>query len=895
MKVPLNWLREYCDPELDTAGIEERLTMTGTKVETIFHHGVPSTEHFVVGRVLAAEPHSDADRLRVCKVDVGDGEPEGIVCGAPNVAEGQTVAVALPGATMPDGTKIKAAKLRGVPSSGMILAADELEIDSDHSGIMVLNDLLPDTELAPGTPLADVLAISTDVIELEITPNRPDCLGVYGVARELHAATGAPLAPEPWAEEVDSEAVVASPEGDSRARAKEGFLRARARESPPNEETTPTTPDLLATVIVECPDLCRRFTARVFEDVTVAPSPPWLKARLSAAGQRPINNVVDITNYAMLLTSQPLHAFDLDRVAGGRLTVRRAREGERVTTLDRQVRALDGEMVVIEDAEGPTSIAGIMGGERSEVSAETTRVLMEVASWSGPNIHRTSWALGLRSEASGRFEKGLAPEQCMHAQAVASRLMVELCGATVVPGTIDVAWEERPPQTIRLRERRVEAILGMAVPRARQAEILEALDFRTAEVGEGSGGAPGPVDASVAEGHEGAGGTVAGRQAALDVTVPPVRRDDVTREADLIEEVARIHGLEALPATLPARRGAYGRLSPEQHLRRRAVDALVGRGLCEAVGWTFASPTLHDRLRLPEGDPRRRAPVLENPLSEDQSLLRTTLLGSLLDVASHNVARGMTDLRLFEVGTVFVLDGGRHAPDDGGSAAVERTGGTDHANALRETGVREQRALGVLLGGRVAPATWGAPDPPRADLFAVKAVMEALGSALRAKLECGVGAQPFLHPGRSATVVCDGEELGWLGELHPLAARAWDLDRAAVMEIDLDRLLAAASVEHEYRDVISYPGSRQDLAVVLDERVPAARVLEVVREAGGELLDEVGVFDVYSGPQVGEGRRSLALSLAFRAPDRTLTDEDVAPVRERIVTVLGALGGELRG
>jgi phenylalanyl-tRNA synthetase beta chain len=838
MKVPLNWLREYCDPDLGTAAIEERLTMTGTKVETILHHGVPSVESFVVGRVLTAEPHPDADRLKVCTVDVGEDQPAGIVCGAPNVAAGQTVAVALPGAVMPDGTKIKAAKLRGVPSNGMILAADELQIDSDRSGIMVLDELIVDAELEPGMALGDVLAMCTDVLELEITPNRPDCLGVYGVARELHAATGASLGREPWADDPGSwDSLQGAPGG-----------------GPPAE------------VAVECPDLCPRFTARVFENVTIAPSPLWLKARLSAAGQRAINNVVDITNYAMLLTAQPLHAFDLDRVAGGRLTVRRAREGEQAITLDGQTRTLDGEMVVIDDAEGPTSIAGIMGGERSEVGPDTTRVLMEVASWSGPNIHRTSWALGLRSEASSRFEKGLAPEQCAYAQALATRLMVELCGATVAPGTIDVAGEPAPAQTIRLRERRVAAILGMPVPRARQAEILRALDFEVAELDE----------------------EPSGMSAGLEVTVPAVRRSDVTREADLIEEVARIHGLGALPVSLPARRGAYGRLTAIQRLRRRAVDALVGRGLYEAVGWTFTAPTLHDRLRLPAEDLRRRAPVLENPLSEDQSLLRTTLLGSLLDVAAHNSARGMGDLRLFEMGTLFVLDGEPISPDDG-AGAVERTG------ARGETGVREHRALAVLLSGRIAPATWGAPEPPRADLFAVKGVLEALGSALGVRLECRVGSQPFLHPGRSAEVLCEGESIGWLGELHPLVAREWDIDGAAAMELDLDRLLALADSHDAYRDAISFPALHQDIAVVLPEPVSAAEVLSAVRSAAGGLLDDAGVFDVYSGPQVGEGKRSLALSLAFRATDRTLTDEDVAPVRERIVAALGELGGELRG
>ena len=895
MKVPLNWLREYCSPELDTAAIEERLTMTGTKVETILHHGVPSVEHFVVGRVLDAQPHPDADRLKVCKVEVGQDEPADIVCGAPNVAAGQTVAVALPGARMPDGTKIKAAKLRGVPSHGMILAADELQIDSDHAGIMVLacahegDDLVVDAELAPGTPLADVLAISTDVLELEITPNRPDCLGVFGVARELHAATGAPLAEEPWAHDAgvdeaaeDRHGAQQAAQGGEEGVPAEGAPRARGlvnKSSSVNQATHARAGQPVVDITVDCPDLCKRFTARAFEDVTIAPSPPWLKARLSAAGQRPINNVVDITNYAMLLTGQPLHAFDSDRIAGARLTVRRAKDGERVATLDGQERTLDGEMVVIEDAEGPTSIAGIMGGARSEVGPQTTKVLMEVANWSGPNIHRTSWALGLRSEASGRFEKGLAPEQCMHAQAVATRLMLELCGAKLVPGTTDLAWEPTPLQTLRLRERKVEAILGMPVARARQAEILEALDFEVAEVdGQSSAGERSSVgDQSSAGGAPGDLG--------LDVTVPAVRRNDVSREADLIEEVARINGLSELPATLPARRGAYGRLSETQRLRRRAADTLVGRGLYETVGWTFTAPSLHDRLRLTPEDPRRNAPRLENPLSEDQSLLRTTLLGSLLDVAAHNCARGAADLRLFEIGSLFLL--------------VDEPSGEQAG-----TGVREHGALGVLLSGRTVPATWGAPDPPKADVFAIKGILEALGEALGVELGCErtdgrpqgsrIGPQPFLHPGRAATVLCGGEELGWLGELHPLVAREWGIDGAAAMELDLDALLARAGGRGAYRDVVSFPALRHDLAVVLPEDVEAAQVLEAVRAAGAPLLDEAGVFDVYSGPQVGEGRRSLALSLSFRAPDRTLTDEDVAPVRAAIVAALGELGGELR-
>jgi phenylalanyl-tRNA synthetase beta chain len=855
MRVPLTWLREYCDPPLDVGGVEERLTMTGTKVEAIHHHGVKAPENFVVGKVLRCERHPDADRLSVCEVDLGPVRPEGpatIVCGAANVAAGQSVAVARPGAVMPDGSKLKKAKLRGVPSEGMILAEDELAIGADHAGIMVLQELAPDAELAPGTPLEGVLPLATEVLELEITTNRPDCLGVYGVARELHAATGAPLAPTPWSEDLGSAGPL------------EG-----------------------ARVEVQCPELCPRFTARVFHGVSVAPSPPWLKARLMAAGQRPINNVVDITNYAMLLSGQPLHAFDLDRVSGRRLVVRRAHDGEQVQTLDGQTRSLDAGMVVIDDAEGPTSIAGLMGGARSEVAPETTSVLLEVATWHGPAIHRASWALGLRSEASSRFEKGLQPEQCLHAQAVATRLMIELCGAAVAPGTIDVGGEGPPPATIRLRAARVEAILGAPVARSRQVEILRALDFQVADRDGQAAGDPN---------ERAAGSDERDAEDGLDVTVPALRRDDVAREADLIEEVARIDGLEKLPATLPKRRGAYGLLSPVQRLRRRTVDTLVGRGLYEVVGWTFVAPSLAERLRLPADDARRRAVMVENPLSEEQSQLRTTLLGSLLDVARHNLAHGEGDLHLFEHGTVF------HRPASEPALSAQVADGVAAAasdgpprGAGGDTGVSEHRSLAVLLAGRLNPNDWRTSDSPTADLFAVKALLEALADALCVSdLSFAPEPQPFLHPGRSAALLLGEQPAGWLGELHPLVAETWELPGAACLEVDLDMLIAHAS-RPGYVDLIGYPPLRQDLAVVLPVEVSAATALAAVKGAGGKLLTDVRVFDVYSGPQVGEGRRSLALALAFRASDRTLADEDVAPVRERIVAALGQLGGELRG
>jgi phenylalanyl-tRNA synthetase beta chain len=804
-------LREYCSPELSTEQIADRLTMTGTKVEAIHRHGVGATEQFVVARVLKADKHPEADRLTVCTVDTGEGEPRQIVCGAPNVAAGQTVAVAKPGAVMPDGTKLGAVKLRGVESAGMILAEDELAIGTEHAGILELEA----NGASPGTPLTDLIEIATDVLELEITSNRPDCLAVYGVARELHAATGAPLEQPPWAEDPGSDGPL------------EGV-----------------------TIDVRCPDLCPRFTARVFDDVRIGPSPPWLKARLMAAGQRPISNVVDITNYVMLLTGQPLHAFDLDHVDGAQLTVRAAQPSEQMQTLDGQTRTLDERMVVIEDAGGPTSIAGVMGGARSEVSDATTRVLLEAANWDGPNIHRTALRLGLRTEASARFEKQLEPELALEAQAIASALLVSLCGATLRPGTVDVGGPGPVPEAIRLRRERVTGLLGVEIPVERQREILASLAFEVA-----------PAD----------GG--------LEVRPPVFRRGDVTREADVIEEVARLGALEALPSTLPdtsraaqaaLERGSAdpgARLTPVQRQRRRAADALVAQGLREIVGWSFNGPELRDRLRL---DAEVQEVELENPMSSEQSRMRTTLLGSLLDNAARNRARGAGALRLFEAGAVYLPVVGQPLP-------------------------REPYHVAGLLAGAARPPSWREPDPRRADFFSVKGVVGGLLHALGTELTLQRANEPFLHPGRQAEITVGGRGVGWLGEVHPLVAADWDLhDTIAAFELDLDAVPVAGTPAYE--DLSTFPEVREDLSVIVAESVSADQIRDVILRAGAPLVRSADVFDVYRDPErIGTGHVSLALALTYRAPDRTLTDEEVAERRDAIAAALEAeLGGRIR-
>ena len=818
MRVPYSWLREYCDPGVGVAEIAERLVMTGTEVERISTVGPPAPDGFVVGKVVSAEQHPNADRLRVCRVDTGDGERT-IVCGAPNVAAGQTVAVAQPGARMPGGEKLRKAKLRGVASEGMILSVSELEVGGEADGILVLEG-----EPAPGTPLAEVLPIAEPVLELEVTPNRSDCFGIWGVAREVHAISGASLADEPWSEDA-----AAAGEGDV------------------ND---------LASVAVEVPALCPRFTARVFTDVTVGPSPLWLQARLTAAGQRPINNVVDITNYVMLLTAQPLHAFDLDKVPDGELSVRTASEGEKMTTLDDVERTFDAETVLVCDRNGPSGIAGIMGGQTSEVSAETTRVLLEVATWAGVNILRTSRQLGLRSDASNRFEKQLHPELAIRGQRIASQLMVDLCGARLVPGTIDVAAEPPPPRRPRLRAGRAEALLGMRVEPDDCVTYLERLGF----------------------GVERSDGDIVAE-------VPAHRYYDVSREADLVEEVGRIHGYdEHLPATLPQAPGQGGRLTREQALRRRAEDVMRDLGFDGIVSLSLADPSLPSRLRLADDDVRGAPIQVSNPLSLDHSELRTTLLGSLLDAARYNLARGADRVALSETGRAYLWRG--ESPVGGvlgGAFAGDRP-----------PPAFEPQSVAALASGPLAPPSWGV-EARTADFFAMKGALEALSAHLGADVELQAAPQPFLHPGRSARVLIGGNDAGWLGEVHPLVCREWDLESAAAFQVGLAQLVAASPHGKEaYEDVTTYPAVYQDLAIVVDEDVPADTVRTAVVEGGGELLRSAAVFDVYHGEQLGEGSKSLALRLEFRAPDRTLTDAEVTERRDAIKAALADIGGSLR-
>jgi phenylalanyl-tRNA synthetase beta chain len=740
LKVPASWLREYVDFELPLEELARKLVFTSCEVQRIVPRGVPDVDgnlgKFLVGKVLEAGKHPNADRLQLCQVDVGEGEPRQIVCGAWNFGAGATVAVALPGALLPGADQpLGEAKLRGELSRGMILAEDEVDLGHDHSGIMVLAD-----GPEPGTPLADVLPLTDDVLEIETGFNRPDLTSIYGIAREVAAVTGGTLAPPPGRD----------PE--------------RADDEPVD-------------VRVEDFDGCPRYIGRLFRGGTIGESPHWLKARLLAAGMRPISNVVDVTNYVMLALGSPLHAFDLTRLDEGRIVVRRARSREQMRTLDGHERELTPDDLVIADATHPVAIAGIMGGEESEVRPETSDLLLEAANFDPLTVLRTSRRLRLRTESSTRWEKGVDPYAAEQAAIYATQLFVELAGARWA-GHIDVndGLPERPRVT--LEPGLADRLSGLQIPEEEQVARLEAIGFG-----------------------------VEGR----DVTVPTWRARDVTRTVDLVEEVVRFR-MEEIPSTLPDRPAKPAQLTRDQHLRRQVEDVFVGAGFHEAYTWTL----------VPEGEGRV---ALQEPYTAELASLRDTLEHWLVESARRNRNAGVERIALFEVARVF-LPSGDVLPEERWHVAGITDGGYAHAKGAVET---LHRALHVE------------PD--------------------------------------FATIDLRGLDEGW-----------------GYFEVDLESLFARVPDVVHYEDVITYPVVKQDLAFVVDEGVKAGELVDEARRAAGPELREMRPFDVYRGEQAGPGKKSIAFAVSFQSPERTLSDEDAAGLRQRIVEALERrFGAVLRG
>jgi phenylalanyl-tRNA synthetase beta chain len=804
MKAPLSWLREYVEVDLDPEELASRLAMTGTEVERVDVVGVRPEEdileRFVVGKVLSCEKHPNADKLSVCVVDVGEETPRTIVCGAPNVAASQTVPVCLPGAVMPNGFEIKQVKLRGVVSSGMIMSEEEMGFSGKSAGILELPE-----QWEAGELLVDRLPITEYVLEVEVTPNRPDCLSIRGLAREIAAVTEADFDEDPAYPFTCGSRCV----------------------------------DDDVQIEVWDPDLCPRYAARVIRGVEIAESPPWLKARIMQAGMRPISNVVDITNYVMWTVGQPMHAFDLDTVAGGKLIARRATPGEPITTLDGNDRVLTDDMLVIADAEKPSVIAGIMGSLESEITDATVNILLEAANFNRTSILRTSSALSLRSESSTRFEKGLDPNLVIEALDMACMLITEICGGVVSEGTIDVAAVAPRPWVIPLRPSRVEHVLGKLVAPDEIEVILGRLGCNVEE-----------------------------REDFFEVSVPTFRLD-LEREIDLVEEVARIHGLNNLPSSVPGRTQGRGGLTAAQKGVRLVEEVLTGCGLDQVLTYSFIEPGWAEKLRLSTDDARRQVVTLANPLSQDQSVLRCTLLPGLLGAAARNVSRRESRVHVFEVGKTF-----------------HPTGGTLPLETSR---------IGFLLLGEWEEASWRKCEVPT-DFFLGKGVAERVLTALRVEATFGRALEPFLHPGRSAAVTAGGRAVGWLGEVHPLVLQAFDLPAAAVAcELDADALLEMAPGAPVFEDLLTYPSISQDLALVVDRETQAADVVAAVKEAAGPLLHTAKIFDVYEGEAMGAGKKSLALSLEFLSPERTLSEAEINDVRGALLQTLHeAVGAELR-
>ena len=793
MKVPLRWLQEFIDlPTKDPAELSAFLDMVGEKVEG-FEVLQVEWSNVVVGRVLEINPHPEADRIRVCQVDVGDG-PEQIVCGAWNFSEGAHVAVARPGALLPGNFEIGQRTIRGVDSNGMICSEKELGLGDDHAGILVL-DGQPDL----GSDFADLVELPDVVFDIEITTNRPDAMSLLGLARDL----GAYL--------------------DIEHRIPQRILK-----------TVPGATE----IVVELGDPvgCRRFTAREIRGVTVERSPLWVRHRLAKAGMRAISNVVDVTNYVMLELGHPLHAFDADSIAGRRLVVKRAVPGEELVTLDGETRVLDGEDLIIYDDDGPTSMSGTMGGARSEVSPETVNVLMEAASWDPPTIMYMSRRHNLRSEASTRFERGVDPNLADEANRRATAMVAELAGGEVPESAIDVIGTAVEPVTVELEIAEVTRLLGPGFTRDGVVGILSRLGME-----------------------------VRG-QDAMEVVVPTFR-PDVTRQADLVEEIARIHGFDKFAATLPT--GTAGGLTAEQKRLRALHQALAGIGLSQAVTLPFVGEEDLLRLGIPLGDVLR----VKNPLRDEEGRLRPTMLPGLLNAVRFNLSHGASAVALFETGRVFAARPAHQDPRL--PEQIDRLAWV----AAGPVGLTALGEPGLMADGRVSLAVFRH----------LAAVLGLEGLDLTPATPTGY------HPGRAAAVALNGVMIGHVGELSPMVAREYEIPgRVAVAELDLDPLVAPVGLRQAESPSV-YPPVDFDLSFLVADGTPVSALLEATSDAGNSLLESAHVFDEFKGAGIGEGERAVAIRYRLRAPDRTLTNEEVSPVREAMIEAARVLGAQLRG
>ncbi|MZQ84684.1 phenylalanine--tRNA ligase subunit beta [Paenibacillus sp. 5J-6] len=807
MNVSYQWLSEYVDVSGFTAEeLAEKLTRSGIEVDIVEDRNKGVT-NVVVGYVKSREKHPDADKLSVCIIDAGQGEDLQIVCGAKNIDAGQKVPVAMIGAVLPGGLQIKRAKLRGVESQGMICSAKELGLNDKllpkeiQEGILVLPQ---ETEI--GSSVLDVLAINDKVLELDLTPNRSDCLSMLGAAYEIAAILGRSV------KLPDAEAAL--------GQAGSAGVKAADRIS----------------VKVTASEQCSHYAARLIEGVRVGTSPLWMQNRLMAAGIRPINNIVDITNFVMLEYGQPLHAFDAEQLNNGHIDVRLAKAGEKLVTLDDVERTLEPHMLLVTDGTKPVAIAGVMGGANSEVTNDTTRILLESAKFAGSSVRRTSRQLGLRSEASLRFEKEVNPEAVLPALNRAAALIAEYAGGKVADGIAQAVAGSHKPVSIELAADRVNNYLGTKLTLDEMGQIIERLHFTFEQAGEGK----------------------------LLVHVPS-RRGDITRDVDLIEEVARLFGYDNIPTTLMTGVTTPGSLSKEQSIRRIARNLLTQSGLHEVITYAFTHPD--QTASLPGLYPAAKPISLAMPMSEDRSQLRTSLLPHLLEVVSYNRNRTMDDVAIFEVGKSFITD-----------------------ESTLTTLPQEKLLLSIVMTGKRRGAHW-AQKSEAVDFYDIKGIFDRLISYLGVKGLTYTSASPEgFHPGRTAELLLTSSEgskvIGRVGQLHPTVQQQRDLDDTYVLEVELTPILEAAGDAIVYKLLPRYPSIGRDIAVVVHANVPVGLMEQSIAEVAGDLLESIQVFDIYTGERLGANRKSVAIALVYRHAERTLLDEEVTELHAKVVQTL---------
>lgn len=789
MKVSLSWLKEYVSIELEPKALADALTMAGLEVEGVWDR-YDYLDNIRVCRVLDVQPHPNADKLTCCTVDAGDGSVS-VICGAPNVRKDMRAALALPGATLPGGMEIRKSKIRGETSEGMLCSAAELALGEDGSGIMDLSE-----DAAVGASLAKALNLSDMVFEIGLTPNRPDCTSIIGIAREVAAIQHTSLSlPDIPLEKSDG------PISD------------------------------MTSVTIDAPDLCPRYAARVIENITIGESPAWLKDRLLSVGLRSINNIVDVTNFIMLETGQPLHAFDFNFLEEGRIVVRCAEGGEPFTTLDGKGRTLSEEMLLICDGKKPVAIAGVMGGENSEIQDSTRTVLIESAYFNPASVRKTAKQLGLSTDASYRFERGIDPHGTINSLLRAAQLMVEVAGGNSVGGIIDVHPKPSPIRTIPLTVGGTNRLLGTDLSRETIIDLLGSIDIAC-----GSDVDPKNSDAMV-------------------FTVPSYRVD-LERPEDLMEEVARRFGYENISTTLPvvAPTDRSRRKATPRSLRELCREKMIGFGFFEAVNYSFISRENTEKLLLSENDPRQRTLAVLNPLSEEQAVMRTSLLPGLLETTARNLSKQIKTLRLFETGKVFFDQGGGQLPEE-----------------------REMLA-GVWTGSRAADA-WSSQSTP-CDFYDIKGVVAALLIGLDIKevsyTRKGAADGPYLRPGHGAGIFIDGAPVGLMGEIHSKVMSVYGLKQPVfVFELILDRIIGLLPDRKRVSSVSKFPSVSRDVTLIVEKTLESQRILDQVKQTEAQLVERVHLFDVFEGGAVPEGKKSVSFRIVYRSSEKTLEDDAV--------------------